>query len=156
MATKAPATRRLAVCRDLRTIREILQRIRQSDRLAPFNLFGRRSPVRMLDYLERRAMDRQSVQIPIYVTAAQFDGRYAELLAFDNAEFLAITRDVSLRGIGFTHDEPFDADYAIVTLDVFDAQSVSLLLEIRWSNLEQRCSEYMSGGRFVGITQTPG
>ena len=51
-------------------------------------------------------------------------------------------------------DEPFRADYAIVTFNLLDEDSVSLLLEVRWSNLE-RCNSYLSGGRFWGITETP-
>ena len=145
---------RLAVRRDLRTVRKILRRIRHSQRLADLNLFGRRTPARMLDYIERRDRDRSPVQMLIYVTPAAFDGRNVEPLEDGECEMLAVTRDVSLRGVGFTHDEPFQAHYAIVTFDLLDEDAVSLLLEVRWSNLESD-NLYMSGGRFLGITETP-
>lgn len=144
---------RLAVRRDLRAVRKMLRRIRHSQRLADLNLFGRRTPARMLEYVDRRDLDRSPVQMPIYVTPATFDGRHVEPLEDGECEMLAVTKDVSLRGVGFTHDEPFEADYAIVTFDLMDGDPVSLLLEIRWSNLER--GSYMSGGRFLGITESP-
>ena len=144
---------RFAVRRDLRTVRKLLRRIRHSQRLADINLFGRRTPARMLEYVERRDRDRGPVQMPIYVTPAAFDGRHVEPLEDGESVMLAVTTDVSLRGVGFTHDEPFQADYAIVTFDLLNEDPVSLLLEVRWSNLE-RCNSYLSGGGFLGITET--
>ena len=145
---------RLAVRRDLRSVRKLLRRIKRSVRLADLFLFGRRNPARTLDYLDRRECVRSPVEMPIYVTPAVFDGRHVESLGDGVSEILAITRDVSLRGIGFTHDEPFEGDYAVVTFDLMDGDAVSLLLEVRWSNIERGYS-YMSGGRFLGITETP-
>ena len=108
----------------------------------------------MLDYIERRTSDRSRQQMTIYVTPAVFDGSYVEPLEDGENVMLAVTKDVSLRGVGFTHDEPFQADYAIVTFDLLNEDPVSLLLEVRWSN-PQRCNLYMSGGIFLGITETP-
>jgi len=92
--------------------------------------------------------------MPIYVTPAAFDGMCVEPLEDRENVMLAVTKDVSLRGVGFTHDEPFLADYAIVTFDLSGEGPVSLLLEIRWSNL-RRDYAYMSGGTFLGVTETP-
>ena len=66
----------------------------------------------------------------------------------------AFTTDVSLRGVAFTQDEPLDTGYAIVTFDLFESESVSLLTEIRWSHHHSDRS-YTSGGRFLGITDHP-
>lgn len=140
---------RLVVRRDLRIVREILRRLKYSVRLIDFCLFGRRKSARMLEYVERRERDRSRLEMPIYVMPAAFDGQHIEPL---EDVMLAVTRDVSLRGIGFTHDEPLEAEYAVVTFDLMDGDSVSLLLEVRWSNLE-RAYSYMSGGRFLGITE---
>lgn len=145
---------KLAVRRDLRAVRKLLKRIKQSVRLAECYLFGRRNPAQMLDYLDRRERERSPVEIPIYVTPATFDGRRVVPLEDSEGATLAMTKDVSLRGIGFTHDEPFEAEYAIVTFDLTDVGPVSLLLEVRWSNIERGFS-YMSGGRFLGIMETP-
>lgn len=145
---------KLAVRRDLQTVRKLLRRIRDSQHLADLRLFGRRTPTWMLEYVEGRDRDRSPVQMPIYVTPAAFDGRHVEPLEGSESVMLAVTQDVSLRGVSFAHDESFQADYAIVTFDLLNEDPVSLLLDVRWSNLE-RCSSYMSGGRFLGITKTP-
>ena len=131
----------------------MLRRIRHSGRLADLCLFGRRTPARMLEYVERRSWERSPVQMPIYVTPAVFDGTHAESLEGAESEMLAVTRDVSLRGIGFTHDEPLEAAYAIITFDFLDDETISLLMDVRWSKSESADS-YMSGGRFVGIIRT--
>ena len=143
---------RFRVGRDASTIGRVLRRIRHSQQLVDLCLFGRRKPARMLKYVDRRSRERMPVQMPIYVTAVDFDGNYAVVYENTACERLAFTKDVSLRGIGFTHDEPLEANYAIVTFDLLDAPAVSLLLEVRWSNLERgHC--YMSGGRFFGVAQ---
>ena len=95
------------------------------------------------------------MQRPVYVIPATFDGKYVETL--ETEEIFAITRDLSLRGIGFTHDDQFEGEYAVVFFDDINEESVSLLLEVRWSNLEQADYSYvtgafyMSGGKFLGI-----
>ncbi|HUS40349.1 MAG TPA: hypothetical protein VMX74_12910 [Pirellulales bacterium] len=140
------------ICRNRRTIRRALHKIRKNEDLADVFLFGRRTTARNLDFVERRAADREPVQLPIYVTSVSFDGKQVEVPPDSQAEILAITKDVSLRGIGFTHDEPFEGEFAIVTFDMIDATPVSLLLDVRWSNLEWGYA-YMSGGRFLGIVE---
>ena len=169
-AAKIHERQRLPVHRDLRSVRELLRRIRDNQGLAYLHLFGRRTPIG-IQYDERRDRDRVPVlaEMPIYVTPAAFDGSLVEPLEGGGGVIFADAMDVSLRGLGFTHDDPFLADYAIVTFCEYwvDANcpkhswrtggedSVSLLLEIRWSNVE-RDDSYMSGGKFLGITETPG
>ena len=146
---------RLAVRRDLRIVRNTLKQFRRSQRLADLGPFGRRTAARTLEYVEHRSHRRMPVQMPIYVTPATFDGKYAESLEGAESEMLAVTKNVSLRGIGFTHDEPLESDYAIITFDLLEDKSVSLLLHVRWSQPEWGYS-YMSGGTFVGIIETTG
>lgn len=106
-----------------------------------------------MDCLDRRYEDRSPLEMPIYVVPAVFDGRYAELIEGGATEMLAMTRDVSLRGVGFLHDEPLEGNHAVITWDLLDGRPVSLLLVVRWSNIERNGS-YMSGGRFLGITES--
>ena len=142
---------RLAVRRDLPAVRRILRRIKHTEKLVALNLFDRRKAVQTLDYLERRSINHASVELPIYVMPVDFDGRHTHNM--EEAEcILAITKDVSLRGIGFTHDEPFEAHYAIVTFDLLDNNAVELLLEVRWSNRKTGLSQ-MSGGIFLGVVE---
>jgi hypothetical protein len=145
---------RFAVRRDVRTVRKTLQRIRESDYLAHVRLFGRPASSRTLERIERCRRDRGSVRMPVYVTPATFDGRYAAPLEDHQDAILAITKDVSLRGVAFTHDEPVRGDCAIVTFDLLDEEPVSLLLEIRWSNAWKGGSR-LSGGRFLAVVEAP-
>ena len=108
----------------------------------------------MLDYIEHRNCVRGPVRMPVYVTPVAFDGRHAQPLEHDGRSMLAVTRDLSLRGIGFTHDEPLHEAYAVVTFDLLDDPPVSVLLEVHWSNL-QRGRAYMSGGRFLAVSENP-
>jgi len=150
----AKRQRKLSVRRDLRTVRDVVRRVRNSDRLATLCLLGRHTPEEALDYVERRASSRDSVQMLVYLVPVTFDGQYAIPVDHGETSIIAVTRDVSLRGIGFTHDEPLHGDHAIVTFDLLDDRPVSLLLNVRWCNL-RRGSAYFSGGRFLAISETP-
>lgn len=135
---------------DVPSVVELLRRIRASERMAELLLFGRRNPLRLRDRIERRSRFRSALKIPVYVMPVTFDGRTATVVP-GTEEIQAFTRDVSLRGVGFTHDELLDSEFAVVTFDLFDAESVSLLLELRWCNLRQGGAPYLSGGTFCGI-----
>jgi hypothetical protein len=91
--------------------------------------------------------------MPIHVTPVTFDGWQAEP-ARDAALLSAVTRDVSLRGVGFMHEAPLRGHYAIVTFDLMDDSPVSLLLEVRWSNVRSGDAR-MSGGMFLAVADTP-
>ena len=146
--THAPAE--LAVHRDLRTVRDVIRRVKRSERLADLCLFGRRNPVQMLEYLDRRNCYRSRVEIPIHIVPAAFDGASAASTGSGEQEMWAVTRDVSRKGIGFAHAPPLEGEYAVISVDLQDGHPLSLLVEIRWSNVPRQ-GRYMSGGRFVGI-----
>ena len=104
----------------------------------------------MLDYLERRASERSAAQFPIYYTQVDFDGDavFAEPAAENQ---LAFANDVSLRGIGFSHNQRIDGNYVLVSFQVIANEFLSILLELRWQNLSGNRQAYHSGGRFVGL-----
>jgi len=135
---------------DIPSVVDLLRRIRANERMANVLLFGRKNPLRLCDRIERRSRFRSAVQIPIYIVPVTFDGRSAAGVP-GAGEIQAFTRDVSLRGVGFTHDEMLDAEFAVATFDLVDDEPVSLLLELRWSNLRQGGSPYMSGSTFCGV-----
>jgi len=143
---------RRPVQRDIRTVRALLRRIKNSKPMASLNLLGRRNPTKMLEYLDRRFHGRSAVNLPFYCSPVEFDVSNLDVVSHDWSKNLAFTRDVSLRGVGFTHIDPLDAHYAEVVFDLIDHEAVSLLLEIRWANREFGCS-YTSGGRFVGVIE---
>lgn len=142
---------RFSVHHNIRTVRATLRRLKQSELAAEVCFLGRRSPERMLDHVERRVCSRSPVQVPIYVTEVTFDGSFADLRNDGVGTIMAVTKDVSLRGLGFTHDEPLESDYVITTFDLLNSGPVSLLLEVRWSNI-RRGYAFLTGGRFRGIT----
>lgn len=143
---------RFLVRRDLRVIRRTLRRIQPSEHLLDLCLLGNRMPPRMVNPLERRAHRLAPMEIPVHLTRATFDGEYAQYLDDGECGIPAVTRDVTLGGIGFAHEQPLEADYAIVTLSRLVGQTISFLLEIRWSKLE-RGHTHISGGRIVGAAE---
>ena len=138
--------------RDIKTVRALLRRIKDSKPLASLNLLGRRNPTRMLEYLDRRFHGRSAVNLPFYCSPVEFDVSSLDVVSHDWPKNLAFTRDVSLRGIGFTHIDALDSHYAEVVFDLIDDEAVSLLLEIRWANREFGCS-FTSGGLFLGVIE---
>ncbi len=149
MSIVSNASRGFVVRRDFATMRQLLARIRQSEVLAPLKLFRRRNYHRMLDYLEQRSEERRAAQIPITILPAEFDGVTARVST--EGSLFGVTCVVSFRGLGFTHDQPCNAVYALVEFDSLDVDPIRALLEVRWSNFEQSEEQYMSGGRFLGV-----
>lgn len=144
---------RYLVRRDLRTVRKLLRRLRHAARTEGVELFGRRIPQSKRWAGERRSHERTSLEWPIRIQPVAYDGKNAVGLAGAGGILLGTTRDVSLRGVGFTHDEPLVGDYAVVFFHGRRGDEVSLLLEIRWSNNENG-GLYLSGGRFEGMVET--
>lgn len=140
------------VRRNLWTIRTLLSSLRQDEPFADLGAFRRRQSVPgSPNCIERRAVARTSVQIPILVTAVSLDDQAVRYRR--NSALLAVSRDLSMRGIGFTHDAPLTGKYAIVTFDLQNGNTASVLLEVCWST-QQRGQFYLSGGRFQGIVQS--
>jgi len=155
MTIGVPAVRQFAVHTDFSTIHRLLKLVRRSARLKPLNLFGRRSAARSLDYLERRSSERSTAQFAIYYTQVDFDG--CAVFAEPAAEsHLAFSNDVSLRGIGFSHNRQIDGNYLLVSFQVIGNEFISILLELRWQNLNGNRQAYHSGGRFVGLAESLG
>jgi len=146
--------RQFSVQRDLRTVRDALRRVRNSDRLATLCASGCHTPEEAIDYLEHRASNRDSIQMPVYLVPVTFDGQYAYPIEHGETSMIAVTRDISLTGMGFTHDEPLHADHAIVTFDLLDDRPVSLLASMRWHN-RRRGHAYISAAKFLAMSETP-
>lgn len=67
---------------------------------------------------------------------------------------LVMTRNISVSGIGFTHDEPLLTEHGIVTFNLAPAGCVSLLVEQRWCRRVNRFY-WISGCRIVGVIDLP-
>ena len=141
---------RLRLRHDLRSIREAVRMVRGIEHRLFEQADSPLSPVAA----ERRSTPRFSGRFPCYVLPVTWHG-FSYVITDAHAEpFLAFTKDIALRGIGFVHEQALDANYVIVTVDLFDRGCISLLTEMRWST-ECDPASYMSGGRFVALTDTP-
>ncbi len=148
------------VRQDVRTIRRLLTRIRQDERFADLSLFKRRSPDRLERQDERRSRDRRPLCWPVHVMTVDFENGLLDYVECPLGVIQVYSQDVTLRGISFLHDEPLQTSHAVVTVDLSETESVSLLLEVCWTatGWDQPfpgCGKVlMSGGRFVGIVES--
>jgi len=149
------------VRQDVRTIRELLKRIRQYERFADLSLFKRRSPNQIERQDERRSSDRNPLCWPIQVMPVDFENGFIDYVECPLGEIHVYSQDVTLRGIGFLHNEPLQTSHAVVTVDLTDTDSISLLLEVRWTATGwdqpfMGCGKFlMTGGKFLGIVESP-
>lgn len=151
-ASTVTGQERLFIRQDLRSVRGVLRRIRRHVQLIDLSLLGSRKSVKVTRHLDRRHYNRSPIRMPVRVMPVLFDGRHAELQHTGDRGILAVTRDVSMTGVGLLHDEPIEEEFAVVNFDLLDGHPLSLLVEIRWSDIEQSGS-YLSGGRFVGAVE---
>lgn len=125
----------------LRAWRKILRSDRHARRR-----FGEQPPAH-----ERRLEPRQSLRVPINLRPARVRGLTIHSPA-ESAPFLALTRNVSLGGVGFVHDEPLPAPLLIAEFDVGDPEPLLLLVEARWT-AQPAPHAYRSGVRVLGVVR---
>jgi hypothetical protein len=106
------------------------------------------------DSSERRARRRIHMRRVAYITPVIMEGATLRRVKTGSDSSVAYTTDVSINGMGFTHDEPLATRHAIVTFDLLDDEPVSLVIEIKWSHCRAH-RWYCSGGKFIGVTETP-
>jgi hypothetical protein len=102
---------------------------------------------------ERREHRRVPLQRVIHVTALPMENGILCRQRTGNS-FLAYTTDLSIHGIGFSHEEPLVTRQAIVTFDLMNQKPISLLVDVAWT----RCltdRSFRSGGKFLAVTKTP-
>lgn len=127
-------------------IRRLLKRLRRSEYSSL--LSGRRR--RADDPWDRRSYERFCLNVHFYVTPVAFDGETVDVLDGGSSAVPAMTRDLTIRGVGFTHHQLLFGDYAVVECPFLDRDNVALLLAFRWSNIRSDGC-YMSGGRFEAL-----
>jgi hypothetical protein len=144
----APAQRSdLVLLRDFGSLRRVLENVRRSTDLSSLLFARRRSSVADWD---RRVYERFQHELPIHLTPVAFDGTIIEELESAPSPITALTRDLTLRGVGFAHAEPLSGDYALVDCELLARAGVRALVSLRWSNRGDAAG-YSSGGRFVGL-----
>jgi hypothetical protein len=149
------------VHQDMQTIRRLLTHIRRDERFADLSLFKRRSPDQLERQDERRSRDRSPLCWPIQVMPVNFENGFIDYVDCPLGEIHVYSQDVTLRGISFLYTEPLQTSHAVISVDLTDTESLSLLLEVCWTatGWDQPflgCGKFlMSGGRFLGIVELP-
>ncbi len=121
--------------------------IQSSQRKADRQFGQRISGISLWD--DRRIQIRVPTQVPAYLRSAWRKG----LTVFadpDTSPQLAVTRDVSLEGLGFQHDVPPPRPMFLAEFDVFENEPLIVLIEVRWCRKTNDWS-YQSGGRIAGV-----
>ena len=136
---------RWSVHHDRARVRRLLERLRRSEFSSL--LSGRRRIAS--DSWDRRSYERFCLKVHCYVTPVVFDGETVEVLDGSWA-VPAMTRDLTIRGVGFTHHQLLFGEYAVIECPFLERGNVALLLALRWSNIRNNGC-YMSGGRFEAI-----
>ncbi|WP_139228329.1 PilZ domain-containing protein [Planctomicrobium piriforme] len=93
---------------------------------------------------DRRSDPRESIAIPFYLSPSSEDGQPTQ------APVIAVTRDLSSRGIGFQCDEPIKGDFFIAEFDSPEAHTARLLLEIRWRQ-KKSPHHYVAGAHILRV-----
>lgn len=104
------------------------------------------------DHSERRHSARVPMHVPVQLTLMEVEDGDVRLAEGRRTILEGITTDLSLRGIGFSHENPLASRHVAVTFELPDAPPVSLLVEICWS-LPQDGGGHHSGGRFLSLIE---
>ncbi|WP_437222924.1 hypothetical protein SH661x_003001 [Planctomicrobium sp. SH661] len=103
---------------------------------------------RKLEFSERRGSGREGMAIPFYLSVLFQSGeRYSK---GGDSPIIAVTRDISERGIGFRCDTPIPNCQLIAEFDNPRTGTIRLLLEVRWHRRHSlHC--YLAGARIVRV-----
>lgn len=99
---------------------------------------------------DRRRARRVQLQIPVTFTSVEEVGEREDFVEICGPEQIAITRDLSLQGLGIVHDMRLLTDLAVIQFDIPGESPISMLFEARWTTRKTRYS-FVSGGRLVGV-----
>lgn len=114
---------------------------------------GTRQPM-TFDRRERRASTRIPLQVPIQITPVEMQNGFV-CLPEETADSIAgMTRDLSLKGVGFSHEAPVPAQFAVLTFGVPTNCPLSLVIEMNWTR-KLKTGQHRSGARFKSLIETP-
>ena len=100
--------------------------------------------------LERRSEERFPFPYVMYITPASdpFDGSSAE------PAIPIVGKHLSKHGLDFYHRDPLPHRHIIVKAEVARGHLIQLLLDITWCRFIRQ-GWYSSGGKFLGVVDTP-
>jgi|GEM_PF-1897066 hypothetical protein len=103
--------------------------------------------LRTLEILNRRGEDRNEIMVPFYLYPVS--GKDGDDWR-DSPPMLAVTRDLSVRGIGFRCDLPVKDPRFVAEFDNVRDGMIRMLLEVCWVK-KQSPHEYLAGGRLLRV-----
>lgn len=103
---------------------------------------------------ERRASARIPLQVPIHLTPVSIEDGYVCFPTKPVPSVKALTKDLSLKGVGFAHEAEFSNRHAALTFDVPTDVPLSLIVEVTWSK-QYHNGKFRSGARFLSLIETP-
>lgn len=101
------------------------------------------------DVSEHRAASRVPLCVPVTLHVATIEAGTAELSVESVA---ADAIDLAVRGLSFSHDEPFPHKLCTVNIELPAGRSVTFLMSVLWTTTVP-CGGSRSGGRFLGIIE---
>jgi hypothetical protein len=104
------------------------------------------------DHSERRHSARVPMHVPVQLTPMEVEDGSVRLAEGRRSILEGFTTDLSLRGVGFTHERPLSHRHVAVTFELPDVPPVSLLVEICWS-LPLDEGGHHTGGRFLSLIE---
>ncbi|MCA9078559.1 MAG: hypothetical protein KDA93_26265 [Planctomycetaceae bacterium] len=129
-----------AIARAITTIRETHEEIdpRQINRMDEST------------HCDRRSGRRVQMQIPVVFTSVEEAGNSDDFVEVCGPDQIAVTRDLSLQGLGIVHDMRLMTDLALIQFDIPGESQITMLFEARWTTRKTRYS-FVSGGRLIGV-----
>lgn len=113
---------------DDQSVPEIVQHIQEARGLAYSKFSGR--PISLCKSLERRGELRVKFEEPIYLWPVELEDTVA--VAVQSQPIVAVSRDISPHGVGFSYDEKFETDHVVAEFDLFGKGAIHLLIDVRW------------------------
>jgi hypothetical protein len=124
----------------------VVERIKETYGKAYSAFSGR--PISLCKSLERRGELRMKFEEPIYLWSVDTENELA--ICQQSHPTVAITKDISTHGVGFSYDEDFETEHVIVEFDLFGEGTEYLLVEVRWST-SLAAHSYVGGGLIKAI-----
>ncbi|MBI3865103.1 MAG: PilZ domain-containing protein [Planctomycetia bacterium] len=103
-----------------------------------------------VDGSERRASARVRLHVPVNITAAVVELAQEQVQSADGPSISAVTRDISLGGLGLLHSAPMPSQRALVRFDLPGDGPIQLVIEVVWSNRTDD-GTWASGARILGL-----
>jgi hypothetical protein len=123
----------------------------------------RRAVLRILRSESDRSLDdcedvqsllRRPLRAACFMVPVAYDGAQYSLLERADRRIMAVSRDLSLEGMGFVHDQPIGGRHAIASFGLFLPEFITLLIDVRWTR-QTSARRYFSGGQILGVADGP-